>query len=226
MLTLLKNNFGLKVLSVCLALAAWGYFHLAAAPGTIARFDQSLLVPIVVTGLRPGYQANYPLKNATVVIEAPRNGPEIKPEQFRAVLDVTDLDLGEHSVPVKIVSPDVPVKQVQPGTVSVTIDRLDQRTVPISFDYVGERRNVVVDAPAVSPATTTLRGVASELNRVAGVRVEIPIPAKPQQFDAMIRPTPTDARGAEITGVQVSPNLVRVRANFVAPSAAHPATPH
>ena len=59
LLNLLKNNFGLKVLSVCLALAAWGYFHLAAAPGTTARFDQTLLIPIVVSGLKPGYQARY-----------------------------------------------------------------------------------------------------------------------------------------------------------------------
>ena len=65
MLNLLKNNFGLKVLAVGLALAAWGYFHLAAAPGTLARFDQTLVVPIVVTGLKPGYQARYDDKTAT-----------------------------------------------------------------------------------------------------------------------------------------------------------------
>jgi len=35
----------------------------------------------------------------------------------------------------------------------------------------------------------------------------------------MLQPAPIDARGSEITGVQVSPNLVRVRAAFVAPLA-------
>ena len=84
MLNLLRNNFGLKVLAVCLAVAAWGYFHLAAAPGTTARFDESIAVPIVVTGLRPGYQANYGTRTATVVVEAPRNGPDLRPDQFRS----------------------------------------------------------------------------------------------------------------------------------------------
>ena len=178
LLNLLKNNFGLKVLAVCLAVTAWGYFHLAAAPGTTAKFDQTLAVPIVVTGLKTGYQARYADKVATVVIEVPRNGTAVKPDQVQAVLDVGDLvDPGFHNVPVKIVSPDV-------------------------------------DSPVVTPSTTTIRGVGTDLSRVTGVRVEIPIPSKPQLFDSMIRPTPSGAGGEEIANVQVSPNLVHVRANF------------
>jgi hypothetical protein len=207
------------VVSVCLALAAWGYFHLAAAPGTTARFDQTLSVPIVVTGLKPGYQARYTDKVATVVIEVPRNGTAIKPDQVQAVLDVGDLvDPGFHNVPVKIVSPDVAIKSLSPASVTLGLDRLEERSVPVSFDYVGDRRSVVVESADVNPATTTIRGVATDLSRVTGVRVEIPIPAKPEPFDKMIRPTPIDARGTEIPGVQISPNFVRVRAHFVAPS--------
>jgi hypothetical protein len=218
-LNLVRNNFTLKVVSVCLALAAWGYFHLAAAPGTTARFDQTLSVPIVVTGLKPGYQARYTDKVATVVIEVPRNGTAIKPDQVQAVLDVGDLvDPGFHNVPVKIVSPDVAIKSLSPASVTLGLDRLEERSIPVSFDYVGDRRSVVVESAEVNPATTTIRGVATDLSRVTGVRVEIPIPAKPEPFDKMIRPTPIDARGMEIVGVQISPNFVRVRAHFVAPS--------
>jgi hypothetical protein len=218
-LNLVRNNFTLKVVSVCLALAAWGYFHLAAAPGTTARFDQTLSVPIVVTGLKPGYQARYTDKVATVVIEVPRNGTAIKPDQVQAVLDVGDLvDPGFHNVPVKIVSPDVAIKSLSPASVTLGLDRLEERSVPVSFDYVGDRRSVVVESAEVNPATTTIRGVATDLTRVTGVRVEIPIPAKPEPFDKMIRPTPIDARGTEIQGVQISPNFVRVRAHFIAPS--------
>jgi hypothetical protein len=218
-LNLVRNNFTLKVVSVCLALAAWGYFHLAAAPGTTARFDQTLSVPIVVTGLKPGYQARYTDKVATVVIEVPRNGTAIKPDQVQAVLDVGDLvDPGFHNVPVKIVSPDVAIKSLSPASVTLGLDRLEERAVPVSVDYVGDRRSVVVESAEVNPATTTIRGVATDLTRVTGVRVEIPIPAKPEPFDKMIRPTPIDARGTEIQGVQISPNFVRVRAHFVAPS--------
>lgn len=217
LLNLLKNNFGLKFLAVCLAVAAWGYFHLAAAPGTTAKFDQTLAVPIVVTGLKTGYQARYADKIATVVIEVPRNGTAVKPDQVQAVLDVGDLtDPGFHNVPVKIVSPDVAIRSLSPASVTLSLDRLEERVVPVSVDYVGDRRSIVVDAPVVTPSSTTIRGVGTDLSRVTGVRVEIPIPSKPQLFDSMIRPTPSGAGGEEIANVQVSPNLVHVRANFTA----------
>lgn len=216
LLNLLRNNFGLKVLAVCLALAAWGYFHLAAAPGTLARFDQTLEVPIVVTGLKTGYQARYAEKVATVVIEVPRSGQTIKPDQVQAVLDVSDLvDPGFHNVPVKIVSPDLAIKSLSPASVTLSLDRLESHIVPVSIDYVGDRRGIVVDSAQVTPANTTIRGVAADLARVNGVKVEIPIPERPQQFDTMLRPTPTGTRGEEIANVQVSPNLVRVRAKFI-----------
>ncbi len=220
MLNLLRKNFGLKVLSVVLAVAAWGYFHLAAAPGTTARFDQTLAVPIVVTGLKSDYQARYGDKVATVVIEVPRNGQPVKPDQVQAVLDVSDLvDPGFHNVPVKIVSPDVAIKSLSPASVTLSLDKLEDRSVPVALDYAGDKRGIVVDSADVSPATTTIRGVASDLSKVSAVRVQVQIPSKPQTLDAMIRPTPADARGSEVAGVQTSPNLVRVRVRFVGASA-------
>ncbi len=220
MLNLLRNNFGLKVLSVFLAVAAWGYFHLAAAPGITARFDQTFSVPISVSGLRPGYQARYAEKVATVVIEVPRNGPVVRQDQLQAVLDASDLvDPGYHNVQVKLVAPDVAIKSLSPASVTLSLDRLDERTVPVSIVYSGESSGVVVESTHVDPALTTIRGVGSDLARVSTVRVSIPIPGKPQRLDAMLQPAPIDARGSEITGVQVSPNLVRVRAAFVAPLA-------
>ena len=145
LLNLLKNNFGLKVLAVCLAVTAWAYFHLAAAPGTTAKFDQTLAVPIVVTGLRTGYQARYADKVATVVIEVPRNGTAVKPDQVQAVLDVSDLvDPGFHNVPVKIVSPDVAIRSLSPASVTLSLDRLEERVVPVSVDYVGDRRSIAL----------------------------------------------------------------------------------
>jgi len=215
-LNLLKNNFGLKVLAVGLALAAWGYFHLAAAPGTLARFDQTLVVPIVVTGLKPGYQARYDDKTATVVVETPRNGPGPKPEQVQAVLDVSDLaDPGKHAVAVKLNAPDIVVKSLAPASVYVTLDRIEDRTVRVSLDYVGDRRGIVIDSAQLDPTTTTIRGPSSVLSRVAGVRVQIEIPAKPKLLDEMVGPIPIDARGTAIDEIQVSPNLVRARVKFI-----------
>jgi len=222
-LSRLRNNFGLKLLSLTLAVAAWAYFHLAAAPGTFARFDQTLAVPIVVTGVRAGYQATSNEKTATVVIDVPRNGESFRTDQFQAVVDVSDLlDPGFHNVPVHVVSPDVAIRSLSPASVIVSLDRLEQRAMPVSLDYAGQRAGIVVDSAAVTPAATVVRGVATALDHVAAVRVEVPIPRKPQDLDEMISPTPTDADGHEIPGIQVSPNLVRVQVKFVSSQGAPP----
>lgn len=216
MIALVKNNFGLKLFAFAIAVSAWGYFHLAAAPGTTAHFDQEISVPIVVSGLHSGLQATFKEKDATVVVELPRNGTALRRDQIQAELDATDLfEPGYHNVAVKVVAPDVAIKRLSPASVIVHLDRVEDRVVPVAYDYVGERRGIVVDSASLVPSTTTIRGTTSDLARVQTVRVEIPIPTAPQQLDAMIRPTPTDPTGGEVSDVQVSPNLVRVRVRFV-----------
>lgn len=217
MLHVLQKNFGLKVLAFALAVTAWGYFHFSAAPSLTAQFDQQLTVPIVVTGLRAGMVAHYVDRSAVVVVDVPRNGPPIKAEQVQAVLDLNDrLNPGILNLPVKIVAPDLAIKSLSPASVTLTLDRLDARSIPISITYTGGSGALVVDSASVSPAVTTVRGTATDLARVQAVKIEIPLGTKPGNFDAMIRPLAADVRGADVSGVQVSPNLVRVSARFSA----------
>ncbi len=217
MLTLLRRNFGLKLLSIALAVAAWAYFHFSAAPGITAHFDEQLTVPLVVTGLRPGFVARYTDKTALVTIDLPRNGTAIKTDQVQAVLDLAGHpDPGVFNVPVEIIAPNVQVHSLTPASVTLTLDRLEERVVPVAIDYTGDaHRGVVVESADVNPSEVTIRGTANDLARVNAVRVEIAIPAKSGAIDTMSSPTASDNRAAEVAGVDVSPNLVRVRARFV-----------
>jgi hypothetical protein len=203
-------------LALALAVTAWAFFHFSAAPSITAHFDQQLSVPIVVTGLRPGLVASYDERTAIVDVEVPRNGAPIKPDQVQAVLDLTGKPApGIMNVPVTIVAPDVVIKSLSPASVTLSVDRLETRTVPVSIAYTGGNGSMVVESSTVSPTTTTVRGIANDLAKVEAVKIEIPLGTKPGSFDAMVRPVAADARGNEVPGTQVSPNLVRVRAQFV-----------
>jgi len=216
-LTLVRRNFGLKLLSLILAVAAWAYFHFSAAPGITAHFDQQLTVPLVVTGLRPGFVARYTDKTALVTIDLPRNGTEVKSDQVQAVLDLAGHpDPGVFNVPVEIIAPNVQIHSLTPASVTLTLDRLEERTVPVAIDYTGDTHgSVVVESADVNPSMVTIRGTANDLARVNAVRVEIPIPPKSGIIDTMTSPSATDSRAGTIGSVDVSPNLVRVRARFV-----------
>lgn len=219
MLSLIKNNFGLKVLSVALALVAWTYVHITSPGNAAARLDQTLTIPIVATGLPPGEQVRYADRTATLVVEL-QHGAAVKADQVQAVVDLSDLAPGFHNVPVKVVGPDLAIRSLSPASVTLRVDRVEDRTVPVTIDYAGGRTGVVVESAQVTPQMETIRGVDTDVARVDAVRVTIPLPAKPERFDAMIRPDPVDAHGAVVGGLGVSPNLVRVRARFVAPGAA------
>ncbi len=219
MLLAIRRNFGLKALAVVLAILAWAYFHFSAAPSITAHFDQQLSVPIIATGLHQGLVATgYSDRTAIVTVEVPRNGPPIKPEQISAVLDLSDRSApGIINVPVSIVAPDLVIKSLSPASVTLDVDQVETRTVPVSISYMGGNGSLVVESSTVTPTLTTVRGIASDLAKVEVVKIEIPLGTKPGEFDAMVRPVAADARGTDVAGVQVSPNLVRVRARF-APS--------
>jgi hypothetical protein len=114
-----------------------------------------------------------------------------------------------------VIAPDLQIRSLAPASVTLSIDRLESRTFPVSIAYSGDFKNIVVDSAGVNPSGVTLRGIASDLARVQAVRVEITLPAKAATVDAMIRPLAVSAAGDEVGSVTVSPNLVRVRARFI-----------
>ena len=219
----LRKNFALKILAVAIALSAWLYFHLATNPVIAARFDQQLDVPITVTGLRPGHVVTRQSERQAVVsVVAPRSGPPIKPEDVKAVLNLGDRPAGVFTVPVTIIGPSLEIRSLSPASVTLAIDRLEERTVPIAVVYRGAPNGYVVASLDVTPSLATIRGTALQLARVDAVRLEVPLLSKPATYDAMVRGSAADVSGTDVPGVHVSPNLIRVRARFVRGAGAAP----
>ncbi len=215
MLDRLRNNLGLKLLALVLAVGAWAYFRFAASPAIAAHFDQQLSVPIVAVGLSADEIARYPDKQAVVTIVSPRGATSpVRPDDLRAVLDLAGREAGVHAVPITIIAPRLEVKQVSPSSETLTIERVQNHTVPVSVRYVGDPRAVVSDGVSFEPKSVAVRGAADDLGRVAAARVDVQLPSQAGRVDAMMRAVPTDARGDEVNGVSVAPNLVRVRATF------------
>jgi YbbR domain-containing protein len=145
-----------------------------------------------------------------------RGEPAIKPDQIKAVLDLAGKDSGVYNVPIALVAPDVVVQSLSPASVSLTISKLEQRSLPLAFHYTnGEAGSLVVDAAVLQPANVVVRGPSDELADVAAVRVDIAVPAQPETLDEMVRAVPVDASGQEVSGLDVSPDLVRARVDFV-----------
>ncbi len=222
MLDRLGNNIGLKLLSLGVALALWAYLRLTPNPVIAARFEQQVSVPITTTGLATDEIAHLTDHQAVVAIAVPPAGAPIKPDDVRAVLDLAARGPGVYNVPVEIIAPKYDIKSLSPATVTLSIERIETRTLPLSIHYTNDRRNLVVGPVSLTPSAASVRGPASLLVRVASLRVDVPLTNEPARLDAMLRPAASDERGNEVSGLTVSPNLVRVRARFSASSGSRP----
>ncbi len=213
---IIRKNFGLKILSLALAIVGWAYFRFAANPVIAARFDQQISVPIVTENLAVGYVAHFTEKEAVVSIATKRGEPAIKPDEIKAVLDLSNKDAGAYNVPVQLVAPNVEVQSLSPASISLTIERIEDRSFPLSLHYAGAQSSpVVVSDARTVPVAVSVRGPTSALAEITDVRLDVAIPPGPRLLDAMVRPVPVNSFGEEIAGVDVTPDLVRVRIRFV-----------
>ena len=219
MLSIIQKNFALKLVSLTLAIVGWGYFRFANNPVIAARFDQQVSVPITAIHVPVGFLVHFTDKEAVVTIAPKRGAQPIKPDDIKAVLDLANLNSGVYNIPIELVAPKIAVQSLSPASVTLTVERIDQKSFTLAPHYTGSaNRGIVAAGIQVAPLSAQVRGGQDDLARVAAVRVDVPLPGSPTHLDAMVRPVAVDALGAEVQSVQVAPNLVRVRVDFIAGS--------
>jgi hypothetical protein len=214
-MAIIKRNFGLKLLAVALAMVGWAYFRFASNPVLAARFDQQLSVPIATINLPVGLVAHFNDRDAVVTVEAPRGQPPVKPDEIKAVLDLSGKVAGVYNVPIQLVAPSVVVQSLSPASVALTVERVDQKTFTLGLHYMGSQPEIVVGDVTIAPGNAIVRGADSLLGQVTSLRLEVALPSQPIVLDEMLRPVPVNSLGEEVAGVQVSPELVRVQIHFV-----------
>jgi YbbR domain-containing protein len=213
---IVRKNFGLKALALALAIVGWAYLRFAGNPLMATPQFQQVTVPIVAVNLPFGYVAHFADNQAVVTIATKRGDPTIQPEDIKAVLDLANKGAGVFNVPVQLVAPDLVVQSLNPASVTLTVEKIEQRAFAITPYYVGNSSGVVVSAMRIVPKAAIVRAPNSLLTQVAAVNAAIAMPNDPKTLDEMVRPVAVDASGMEVAGLSVTPNLVRVQGRFVA----------
>jgi YbbR domain-containing protein len=215
---LIRKNFELKVLAVALAIVGWAYFRFAANPLlTSGPLEQQMSIPILAVNLQLGYIAHFTDREAVVTVLNKRGAPAVKPDEVKAALDLSGKGAGIYNVPVQLVAPDIAVQSLSPASVTLTIERFELRSFPISVHYMGApSAGIVVNASQLHPGVAAVRAPTSALAQVAAVRVDVALPNEAKEVDEMVRPVAVNASGGEVAGVEVVPDLVHVKIRFAA----------
>lgn len=214
---IIRKNFTLKLLALGLALIGWAYLRFTGNPVAAARSAQQISVPITAANLAVGYVAHFTEREAVVTVEQGRGDAPVKPEDVKAVLDLSSKGPGVYNVPVTLVAPAVAVQSLSPASVTLTVERIETRAFSPSIHYAGNESSAVVVANSqLRPATVTVAGATTTLAQVAAVHLDVTLPTEPKSLDEMVRPVAVNASGQEVTGLVVSPDLVRVQIRFAA----------
>ena len=216
MLDRVRNNLGLKLAALAIAFAFWAYLRLTPNPVIAARFQQQVSVPIVTTGLGPDELVHLDDREALISVNVAPGGASVRPESVRAVLKLAGRGPGVYNVPVEVIAPKFEIKSLSPASVTIAIERIETRAFPVVATYLGRApRGIVVSKLSLTPNAVRIRGATSDLEHVAGIRVDVPFPGSASTYDAMLRPIATGDAGSDVSHLSFAPNLVRVRAEFV-----------
>lgn len=198
-----------------LALAVWISAVTSTDPTEERQFSQP--IPIEVIGLDPGLMiTNDPPDQLNVVLSAPRsvwNQLAADPSVIRAVVDLSGLEPGNHAAQVQVTVNLRPVQTISyaPRSISVTLERLSTRTVPIDLVTRGEPAvGYQAGTPTLSQSSTVVSGPASIVERVQKVEALLDLTQVFETVNRTLTLQAVDANNAPVTGLTLTPDRVTV----------------
>lgn len=209
----MRINFGLAALALLLSVSLW---VLVVNDQNPERTDTpDMAIPVEITRVPPGLVVMNNPEPVRFRIRAPRDKwAGIRTASFRAYVDLSRQGPGIQAVPVvpEVSDPQIRVLEVVPATVSVRLEEIQERTVPVKVNLVGNVPfGYVYRAPKVEPEVVVAAGPASLLQSVQTASVEVRLEGVTVEIDSAFHPIPVDSTGAEVRNVQLSPQTVNVR---------------
>jgi YbbR domain-containing protein len=139
------------------------------------------------------------------------------PDSFNATIDLANVDpdaLAPTYVQIRVrsVDPRFTVVDYEPKGINVQLDPVTvKENVPVNVAQGTAPAGLDVRPPVVTPATVSVRGPASAVNRVVAVRADVVIQPNGLDVDRDVDLIPIDALGDRVTPIQVTPATAHVQ---------------
>jgi len=179
-----RRNWGLKLISLLFAVLLWNYVIVEVNPRRTVSYNNIVMEQphgfpqLKSTGLTVEGDLSGYLKNVSVSIELPRNEVQLlKQSDIRVWIDLSGITQeGKQNVKVTAESPRGTIKGITPETISVTVEKIAKRDVPVSFETTGELpAGYWAGIAQVTPSLLQISGAVSDVEKVdkAVVRVSL-----------------------------------------------------
>ncbi len=214
----LRYNWGIGLLSVVLAVSLWVYVTDRENPERTVRVPGTVAVEAVNV---PSGQAVFPPLEESVTVRV--RGPEsvvdgLRAEDFRATVNLSDVRVEAATVNVQVEPTErrVEVVEISPAQVTVHLESLTSRSVPVRTHLVGAPpRGFEAQELTVQPEETVVTGPESLVRRVDSVEADVNLTGVRTDFQETLLLKARDVQGGNIQGVNVAPESVVVRVEIV-----------
>jgi YbbR domain-containing protein len=212
------GNLGSAVLAVLLSLMVW---VVAVNEGNPPRQDRfpSVGLPIEVVNKPEDLVLFDALdQRVTLTIRAPQTGwNDLRPSDFRAFIDLAELNAGVHDVEVQVRCPECSKKQVrildlEPSQVSVRLEQVRRKEMEVQVNVLDSAApSYIFRSPTVTPARVTVSGPRSQVDQVVSVVANVFLGGAKTTVERQSPAVARDNQGNLVKGIELSPAIVTVR---------------
>lgn len=133
-----------------------------------------------------------------------------------ATLNMKTATEGQQTIPVKVSFPNGDVVQVIPSEVSVYVDTVSEKKVPVITRIVGAVSNdMTIGHSVITPAQVTLRGATHRIDKVNKVVAPIDVTDHQGDFQTESELVAVSDDGYDIPNMKIIPERVMVQATMV-----------
>lgn len=211
----IARNYRTFLWAFALAVAVWISAVTSADPDETRLLPNP--VPVQIIGQSPNLVLNSPLpREVEVTLRAPRSVwtlIETDPDVVRAILDLSGMSSGPHTVELQIqvdVRP-VQIVSVTPRTITFLLEPLITKNFNVDLSIAGEAAiGYQAGDASIEPGEVVVAGAQSQVEKVTRARVSINLNGIRENFDQSVPVEILDEDGQSVEGVTVSPDTVHV----------------
>jgi YbbR domain-containing protein len=211
----ISQNYRTFLWALALSIAVWVAAVTSADPDETRTLSSA--VPVQIIGQDPSLVISGPIPTEVeVTLRAPRSVWDIieaDPQTVQAILDLSGLSSGEHSLDLQIQVKARPVQIVSaaPRTINFMLEPLTTQTRSIDLSISGETAiGYQAGEPSLEPVEVVIAGAQSQVQKVQRVRVSVNLSGIRENFDQTLPVEVLDAEGQKVDGITVSPESVHV----------------
>jgi len=211
----ISENYRTFLWAFALSIAVWVVAVTSADPDETRALSSA--VPVQIIGQDPSLVISSDIPTEVeVTLRAPRSVWDIieaDPQTVRAILDLSGLSTGEHSIDLQIQINARPVQivSVAPRTITFILESLATQTVSVDLSLAGETAiGYQAGEPSLDPVEVVIAGAQSQVEKVARARVAINLSGIRKNFDQILPVEVLDENGQKVNDITVSPESVHI----------------